>query len=47
MLRKIGEVIGPVLKIDAHTANGARGRFARLCVQVNFDKPLIKTVKIG
>ena len=47
MLRKIGEAIGPVLRIDAHTANGARGRFARLCVQVNLDKPLIKTVKIG
>ena len=47
VLRKIGEAIGPVLRIDAHTANGARGRFARLCVQVNLDKPLIKTVKIG
>ena len=47
MLRKIGEAIGPVLRIDAHTANGARGRFAWLCVQVNLDKPLIKTVKIG
>ena len=47
VLRKIGEAIGPVLRIDAHTTNGARGRFARLCVQVNLDKPLIKTVKIG
>ena len=47
VLRKIGEAIGPVLRIDAHTANGARGRFAQLCVQVNLDKPLIKTVKIG
>ena len=47
VLRKIGEAIGTVLRIDAYTANGARGRFARLCVQVNLDKPLIKTVKIG
>ena len=47
VLRKIGEAIGPALRIDAHTANGARGRFARICVQVNLDKPLIKTVKIG
>ena len=46
VLRKIGEAIGTVLRIDAYTANGARGRFARLCVQVNIDKPLIKTVKI-
>lgn len=25
----------------------ARGRFARLCVQINFDKPLIKLIRIG
>lgn len=47
VLRKIGEAIDLVLRIDAHTTNGARGRFTRLCVQVNLDKPLIKTVKIG
>ncbi|KAL0009628.1 hypothetical protein SO802_011130 [Lithocarpus litseifolius] len=47
VLRKIGEAIGLVLRIDAHTANGARGRFPRLCVQVNLDKPLIKMEKIG
>ena len=47
VLRKIGEAIGPVLRIDAHTANGARGRFTRLCFQVNLDKPLIKTEMIG
>ena len=47
VLKKIGEAIDPVLKIDTHIANGARGRFAMLCVQVNLDKPLIKTVMIG
>lgn len=47
VLRKIGEAIGPVLKIDTHTTNGAWGRFVRLCIQVNQDKPLIKTVMIG
>lgn len=47
VLRKIGEAIGPVLRIDAHTANGAWGRFTRLCFQVNLDKPLIKTEMIG
>ena len=31
-LLKIGRAIGLVLRIDANTANGARGRFARLCV---------------
>lgn len=27
--------------------NRERGRFARICVQINVEKPLIKTVKIG
>ena len=46
-LLKIGRAIGPVLRIDANTANGARGRFARLCVQVNLDKPLVKAIFLG
>ena len=40
-LLKIGRAIGPVLHIDAHTANVTRGCSARLCVQVNLDKPLV------
>ena len=44
---KIGQAIGPVLRIDAHTASNVRGRFARLCVQVNLDKPLINSIQIG
>lgn len=43
---KIGKAIGPV-RIDAYIANGARGRFAQLCVQVNLDKPLIQTIYLG
>lgn len=43
-LLKIGRAIGPILRIDSHTANGERGRFARLCIQVNLEKPLIRTV---
>lgn len=46
-LLKIGIAIGPVLRIDSHTVNGARGRFSRLCVQVNLDKPLVRNVYIG
>lgn len=46
-LLKIGKAIGPILRIDAHTANEVRGRFARLCVQVNLDKPLIQTIYLG
>src|SRR6266702_4541224 len=28
ILKKIGSTIGPVLRIDSHTINGERGRFA-------------------
>jgi len=47
ILKKIGRAIGPVLHIDSYIANGVKGRFARLCVQVNIEQPLINTVKIG
>lgn len=33
--------------MDTHTASETNGRFARLCVQVDVDKPLITTVLIG
>ena len=46
-LLKIRRAIGPVLHIDANIDNGARGRFARLCVQVNLDKPLVKSIYLG
>ena len=47
ILRRIGQAIGPVLRIDAHTACGIRGGFGRLCIQVNLDKPLEKSLTIG
>ncbi|XP_065616924.1 uncharacterized protein LOC136062138 [Quercus suber] len=47
VLRDIGLAIGSVLRIDTQTATEVRGGFARLCVQVNFDKPIIKLIKIG
>ena len=47
MLKNMRSTIGPVLRIDSHTFNGARGRFARICVQINIDKPLINSIKIG
>lgn len=46
LFKKIGHAIGPVLRVDAHMANGARGRFARLYIQVNLDKPLLTMVLI-
>ncbi|XP_030931012.1 uncharacterized protein LOC115956880 [Quercus lobata] len=46
-LLQIGKSIGNVLRIDTHTANKARGRFARLCVQIDVDKLLVTAVLIG
>ena len=46
-LLKIGRAIGSVLRIDSHTASGEKGRFARLCVQVNLDKPLVRKLYLG
>ena len=46
-LKDIGQAIGPVLRIDTHTAAESRGRFARICVQINLDNPLIRTIMIG
>ena len=36
-----------MLRIDYYIASGTRGSFARLCIQVYLDKPLINMVKIG
>ena len=46
-LLQIGKSIGNVLRVDIHTANEAKGRFARLCVQIDMDKPLVTAVLIG
>ncbi|KAK9999503.1 hypothetical protein SO802_019106 [Lithocarpus litseifolius] len=47
VLKQLGNSIGKVLRIDAHTTAETRGRFARLCVQVDIDKPLITTILVG
>ena len=44
VLKDIGTAIGLVLRVDFNTASEARGRFARVCVQVNLDKPLITSI---
>ena len=46
-LHQIGKTISNVLRMDTHTATEARGKFARLCVQIDIDKPFITVVKIG
>ena len=37
ILRRIGTQLGTFLKIDARTMDNERGRFARVCVQIDLD----------
>ena len=46
-LHQIGKTIGNVLRVDTHTASETRGRFARLCIQVDVNKPLATAILIG
>lgn len=42
VLLEIGRAIGPVLRVNTHTAAESRGHFARLCVQISLEKPFVK-----
>ncbi|KAG5219090.1 receptor protein [Salix suchowensis] len=46
VLWKIGDNIGKTLKIDRATSVGSRGKFARLCVEVDLTKPLLAKFKL-
>nr|POF22901.1 hypothetical protein CFP56_38188 [Quercus suber] len=46
-IRIRGEAIGKVLRIDTHTALESQEKYARLCIQVDVEKPLINTILIG
>ncbi|KAK9998785.1 hypothetical protein SO802_018388 [Lithocarpus litseifolius] len=45
-LKEIRQAIVTVLRIDTHTASEARVPYARLCVKVDINKPLIYTILI-
>ena len=45
-LKKVGNKLGKILRIDAITNNASRFHFARLCVQLGIKKPLPKRIKI-
>ncbi|XP_075669886.1 uncharacterized protein LOC142639621 [Castanea sativa] len=46
-LQLIGKAISNVLRVDTFTASETRGRFARICVQVDVEKPLATAIMIG
>lgn len=37
----IGNMIGKTVKVDKNTLTKERGKYARLCIQVNLLKPLL------
>jgi hypothetical protein len=47
ILRRIGNQLGTLLKIDARIVDSVRGRFARLCIQIDLDQPLTPKGHIG
>ncbi|KAI9125197.1 hypothetical protein K1719_003813 [Acacia pycnantha] len=40
-LLNLGNSIGKVIQLDIHTAQRARGKFARMCVELDLTKPLV------
>ncbi|XP_075642713.1 uncharacterized protein LOC142614035 [Castanea sativa] len=46
VLKQIGNSIGRVLRIYSQTAMKARGKYARLCIQIHLNKTLINSILI-
>lgn len=46
MLKSIGDLIGKSFQVDFNTANQCRGKFARICVEVDLDKPLLSEYRL-
>lgn len=44
ILLKMGNSIGHVVKVGATTLAASRGRYVRICVELDLSKPLIPTV---
>nr|POF09685.1 hypothetical protein CFP56_52064 [Quercus suber] len=47
VLQQIGRAIGNVLWVDTHMVSKASGRFARMSIQVDVNKPLVTVIMIG
>lgn len=46
-LKRIGGLLGPVVKIDKVTLGQTRGNFCRLCIENNLDEPLKPFLEFG
>ncbi|KAG8499648.1 hypothetical protein CXB51_006070 [Gossypium anomalum] len=47
IITEIGGMVGKVVKLDMNTDSRARGRFARIAVYVDLDKPLVSQILIN
>ncbi|XP_009785180.1 uncharacterized protein [Nicotiana sylvestris] len=47
ILKKIGNTIGKLLKIDACTSAALRERYARLCIEMQLEEPVQPCISIG
>ncbi|KAG8500476.1 hypothetical protein CXB51_002741 [Gossypium anomalum] len=47
IITEIGELVGKVVNLDMNTNSRARGRFARMAVYVNLEKPLVSQILIN
>lgn len=45
-LNRIGSTIGNMLKVDKTTSLYSRGKFARICVELDLEKPLLSHISI-
>ncbi|CAN1178990.1 hypothetical protein LINPERHAP2_LOCUS33936 [Linum perenne] len=41
VVTRIGNYIGKTIRLDLATSEGARGRYARVCVEIDLSKPLL------
>ncbi|KAL4303003.1 hypothetical protein GQ457_10G018810 [Hibiscus cannabinus] len=47
LITELGECIGRVIKLDYQTERGRRGRFARMAVSIDLNKPLISKLVVN
>lgn len=45
LIMGIGDQIGEALKVDHLTLGKMRGKYARVCVNIDLSKPLVKGIR--
>ncbi|KAG8496977.1 hypothetical protein CXB51_008208 [Gossypium anomalum] len=46
VLVKVGKLVGRPIKLDSNTTYTTRGKFARICIEIDLSKPLIPLIRI-